>query len=67
MRTYERGVEAETLSCGTACVALAAVVGEKQVPIQTQGGLLEVEYKEGMYWLSGPVEETFRGEWLASF
>lgn len=66
IRTYERGVEAETLSCGTACVALAAVVGQKSISIQTRGGILAVVCEAETCWLSGPVEETFRGEWLAS-
>ncbi len=68
LRTYERGVEAETLSCGTACVALAALVAPQQpnpIEIHTPGGLLSVTFREGYYWLRGPVEETFRGEWLA--
>lgn len=68
LRTYERGVEAETLSCGTACVALAALLEKEQrdsclISITTRGGLLQVEHKAGTFWLIGPVQEVFRGEW----
>ncbi|MCS7153497.1 MAG: diaminopimelate epimerase [Bacteroidia bacterium] len=65
LRTYERGVEAETLSCGTACVALAAVVGEEEVHISTRGGHLTVRRKsDSEYWLIGPVEVVFTGEYV---
>ena len=71
LRTYERGVEAETLSCGTACVALAALLEKERrdtflISITTRGGLLQVEYKTGTFWLVGPVEEVFRGEWCGA-
>lgn len=61
IRTYERGVEAETLSCGTACVALAAIVQGENLSIRSRGGTLTVVREAEIYWLSGPVEETFRG------
>ncbi len=62
-RTYERGVEAETLACGTGAVA-SAVVGtllkriETPVRIHVQGGELSVSYRhEGDHffeiWLGG--------------
>ena len=65
IRTYERGVEAETLSCGTACVALAAIVQGGSLSLRTRGGTLTVVREAEVYWLSGPIEETFCGEWLA--
>ncbi|MCX7606050.1 MAG: diaminopimelate epimerase [Bacteroidia bacterium] len=74
LRTYERGVEAETLSCGTACAALAAVIpdllgsemeGTKLIQIETRGGQLSVQRDNLDLWLIGSVEETFRGEWIA--
>ncbi|MCS7189945.1 MAG: diaminopimelate epimerase [Bacteroidia bacterium] len=67
LRTYERGVEAETLSCGTACVALAALVGEDEIRVHTAGGVLTVHRSRGEFWLTGSLEELFRGEWIASF
>lgn len=71
MRTYERGVEAETLSCGTGVVAAALSAlarGQAQAPVQviTRGGTLRVEAKaEGAGFaairLIGPVGEVFNG------
>ena len=73
VRTYERGVEDETLSCGTGvtAVALAAyasnrALGEK-VKLQTRGGELSVSFKkddEGYkeVWLTGPAIQVFKGE-----
>lgn len=62
LRTYERGVEAETLSCGTACVALAAVTNTPEIQIQTRGGMLRVRRRSSdTFWLIGPVEQTFTG------
>jgi diaminopimelate epimerase len=72
MRTYERGVEAETLSCGTGVVAAALSTlsrGITQTPVKvvTPGGALRVEAKtEGNGFadirLIGPVGEVFTGE-----
>ena len=72
MRTYERGVEDETLSCGTgvAAAALSAALSEDtergEVRVITRGGDLKVSYKkEGKQfsdiWLSGPVKKVFEG------
>lgn len=72
--TYERGVEAETLSCGTGvtAAALAHYVRKPEdvsgpVKIQTKGGRLEVRFEpiNGGFtniWLCGPAERVFRGE-----
>ena len=74
VRTYERGVEAETYSCGTGVVAaaLAAHAESKQKDrdtyiIETKGGTLAVSFKyspEAGYrdiWLSGPFTHVFEG------
>lgn len=66
VRTYERGVEAETWACGTGVTACAIVEGTHQ--IITRGGEFEVEYKEDEaaytdVWLRGPVAFNFSGEW----
>ena len=72
--TYERGVEDETLSCGTgvtAC-AIAFYLQSKQqsardLPIQAKGGDLRVRFSSGDknafsdIWLSGPAERVFKG------
>ena len=71
VRTYERGVEAETLSCGTGVTAVALALGSKdsgqnEISLHTKGGLLTVSYtnsEKGFtdIWLSGPVRKIFTG------
>jgi diaminopimelate epimerase len=71
VRTYERGVEDETLSCGTGVTAAALVcfhndMGFNRVEVKTKGGQLSVEYdKSGdeytNIWLNGPAEKVFEG------
>ncbi len=66
IRTYERGVEAETLACGTGIVA-AALVAEKlgwvraPVRVTTAGGDV-LEVSSVPLALTGPAEHAFRGE-----
>lgn len=72
--TYERGVEAETLACGTGCVASALVVAflrkdaQNTYNIQTKGGNLKVSFKQSPdltfsdIWLEGPAKQVFCGE-----
>ena len=65
IRTFERGVEAETLSCGTGATASAAVahklgrVGET-VQVETKGGLLTITLKEETK-MEGPAVTVFAG------
>lgn len=70
--TYERGVESETLACGTGITAsaLSAAYLNNEVEgayrITAKGGELEVRFKkeEGIYkyiWLKGPAEMVFEG------
>ncbi len=72
VRTYERGVEDETYSCGTGVTASALVFahndnGFNRVEVQTKGGHLAVEFdKTGEesfqnIWLCGPAEFVFKG------
>jgi diaminopimelate epimerase len=72
VRTYERGVEDETLSCGTGVVASALVchhneVGYNDVTVITKGGKLVVEFDRvnetyRNIWLCGPAEKVFEGD-----
>jgi diaminopimelate epimerase len=72
VRTYERGVEDETLSCGTGVTAAALVCyhnenGFNEVEVKTIGGNLTVEFDrvdEDRFeniWLCGPAEKVFEG------
>ncbi|QSW98000.1 diaminopimelate epimerase [Haloterrigena alkaliphila] len=68
-RSYERGVEAETDSCGTGAVAIAVVARRlgltdaDPVEVHPPGGDLRVSFNEhGNATLEGPVEHEFDGE-----
>lgn len=71
VRTYERGVEHETYSCGTGVTASALVCshndnGFNRVEVQTKGGELSVEFDKigDQYqnvWLNGPAVKVFEG------
>jgi diaminopimelate epimerase len=72
VRTYERGVEDETLSCGTGVTAAALVSahnqnGYNQINVKTLGGNLSVEFeKHGTHlfnniWLCGPATFVYKG------
>lgn len=72
VRTYERGVENETLSCGTGVTAVALAMHctgetkENLITLHTQGGQLQVAFKKkgNVYqdiWLIGPATKVFKG------
>lgn len=68
IRTYERGVEGETLACGTGAVASALVayrkgiIKEKPVEVYTRGGeLLRVDFEGEDVFLEGGVCKVFEG------
>ncbi|MFN3598574.1 MAG: diaminopimelate epimerase [Aquificaceae bacterium] len=70
IRTYERGVEAETLACGTGATASALVayikglVKEKPIEVYTKGGeLLRIDFDHNMeeVFLEGGVCKVFEG------
>ena len=72
VRTYERGVEDETLSCGTGVTASALVfahndMGFNHVDVKTPGGNLAVEFDRtgdasfSNIWLCGPAACVFKG------
>lgn len=73
VRTFERGVEDETYSCGTGVTAVALAVNavgkttSTTIYLETPGGKLEVSFErsENRYqniWLTGPTENVFKGE-----
>ncbi len=73
VRTYERGVEDETLSCGTGvtAVALAAfkagLTTNTNVKLETLGGMLEVSFNTksnhfNSIFLKGPATFVFEGK-----
>lgn len=71
VRTYERGVENETLSCGTGVTASAMIAtlttGKTSWDIETPGGRLSVNLKKEKtrfieVKLKGPAEMVFKGE-----
>lgn len=72
VRTYERGVEDETLSCGTGVTAVAIAMhylGKTKnnvVDLKVEGGKLQVQFEEqnGQYsavFLVGPAGVVFEG------
>jgi len=74
VRTYERGVEDETLSCGTGVTAVALAMyhtGQtttRTVQLEVEGGVLEVTFQVDDYgyndiYLIGPAVHVFKGQW----
>ena len=76
VRTYERGVEDETLSCGTGVTAVALAMhhggntASEHINIKTKGGDLRISFKSQPagftdIYLQGPAELVYKGtiEW----
>lgn len=74
VRTYERGVEDETLSCGTGVTAVALAMYEtaattsEEITLKTPGGDLQVHFKKtekgyADIYLIGPAVQVYKGIW----
>lgn len=65
VRTYERGVENETLSCGTGSVAVVAVAKRlgitDKAEVLTRGGVLKIEIKDTAF-MTGSANRVFDAE-----
>lgn len=67
VRTYEKGVEAETLACGTGAIASAVVAHKSGLLVsdvyivQMPGGVLKVGLEPDRVYLEGPVDKIYRG------
>ena len=74
VRTFERGVEDETLACGTGATAAAMAMaieeqleGDIHIPIRVLGGQLYISFHKEVntftnVFLKGPAEKVFQGE-----
>ncbi len=75
VRTYERGVENETLSCGTGVTACAIALSKKlnfapnnyTIETHTPGGILKINFTQNQttytnVWLCGVATRVFEGE-----
>lgn len=77
IRTYERGVEDETWSCGTGATAVALAMyatgktQEQTLQIEVEGGTLEVSFEIDKHdafrnvYLKGPASFVFKGEYIS--
>jgi diaminopimelate epimerase len=70
VRTYERGVERETLSCGTGVTAAALTfwprleIEDNHIVIQTRGGRISVIKKQDDLYIEGAARVVFVGQYL---
>jgi len=61
MRTYERGVDGETLACGTGAVASSIITGGKsqlediKINVHTKGGVLKIYFKN----INGKIKDVY--------
>ncbi len=73
VRTYERGVEDETLACGTGVTAVAVAAAREDnlekgsYTVETKGGKLKVFIEKSQHgfkniWLEGPATRVFNGK-----
>lgn len=69
MRTYERGVEDETFSCGTGAVAVAIAMNKlgktsaETILLETKGGMLEVSFRANKNFFG--IKKNYENIWLS--
>lgn len=67
MRTYERGVEGETMACGTGALAAAVISKEKGLVIYpvnimtTGGGNIKITYENNSHYIEAEARLVFKG------
>jgi len=67
LRVWERGTGV-TLACGSGACATAVAahlrgLTGRQVTLDADGGVLEVDWRDDGIWLTGPVAQVFTGVW----
>ena len=72
VRTYERGVEGETFSCGTGSVAAATIarhlgIIRDSIIVKTKGGELTITFDNDIPYMEGAAETVFAGTVDADF
>lgn len=71
VRTWERGVNMETLACGTGATAVSVYINENwgepwPIAMTFKGGVLAVDFRRNRYWLAGDTELVFVGHIASS-
>lgn len=71
MRVWERGVgvtlASGSSSCATAVAAVRRGLTGRQVRIDLDGGLIEIDWREDGVWMTGPTAHVFSGQFTADF
>jgi diaminopimelate epimerase len=72
LRTYERGVEGETFSCGTGSVAAAAIARHMgyvrdATVVHTKGGALKITFEHDIAFMEGSAETVYEGTMNVDF
>ena len=74
MRTYEKGVEGETLSCGTGAAAAVVLLNEERelrppIRVDQPGGPLDVDFSGDFtrFTFSGAITPVCSGKWLQEY
>jgi diaminopimelate epimerase len=67
MRTFERGVEGETLACGTGVMAVALALKhhyqwQGEIQCETKGGMLKAILEDQAMYFQGPVQAIYQGQ-----